>query len=300
MTQLLWKPTLAATLPIDADLSALPYPLWASPKIDGFRAMIQHGILVSRNGLRIPNEDAQKRWGKREYEGLDGEITAARPDTADVFNRTSRIIKKANADGSSLQFNVIDYCGHDGMTFSDRVGWLKTKLAGALPHIYIIPQIPIETTIQLKKYEEACLRQGYEGCMLRSYAAGPYMQKRSTLREFNLVKFKRFDYGEARLLSVTPLRHNLNTDKTATGARSSKQSGVVIDSTLFGSVDAQDVKSRVKFSISIPGDVLRAWKGWCDERRWKDKVIRYKFFPTGTVSAPRFPTATFVELLRVK
>jgi DNA ligase-1 len=133
--------------------------------------------------------------------------------------------------------------------------------------------------------------------MLRSCAAaGPYMQKRSTLREFNLVKLKRFDYGEARLLGVYALKHNLNAEKTATGARSSKKDGISIDADLFGSVAVQDVKSKVKFSISIPGDVLRAWSGWRDERQWKGKVVRYKFFPTGNVSAPRFPTATFEEL----
>ena len=297
MTTLLWKPTLAASLPVDVDLTKLPYPLWASSKIDGFRAMVQRGVLVSRNGLPVPNKDAQARWGRKEYEGLDGEITDARPNTADVFNRTSRIIKKTGADGSTLQFNIIDYYGDDGLKFLDRLSWLRTKFASAPKHLALIEQIPIENAAQLRKYEEETLRQGYEGVMLRACCAvGDYMQKRSTVREFNLVKLKRFDYGEARLLAVYALKHNLNTEKTSTGARSSKKDGISTDAVLFGSVTMQDVKSKVEFSASIPGDVLRAWSGWRDERQWKGKIVRYKFFPTGNVSAPRFPTATFEEL----
>jgi DNA ligase-1 len=296
VNKMLWLPTLAASLPVDADLSDLPYPLWVSPKIDGFRAMIQRGVLVSRNGLPVLNKDAQARWGHKEYEGLDGEITDGPPNASDVFNRTSRVVRKADADGSTLQFNVIDYCGKDGLRLADRIGWLQAKLAAAPAHVYIIPQTPIENVAQLRKYEEKMLSRGYEGCMLRAYAAGSYMQKRSTLREFSLVKLKRFDYGEARLLAVCALKHNLNSEKTATGARSSKKGGISTDDALFGSVTMQDVKSNVEFSVSIPGDVLRAWPGWRDERQWKGKIIRYKFFPTGIVSAPRFPTAAFEEL----
>jgi hypothetical protein len=75
---LLWKPTLAATLPVDADLAALPYPLYGSPKIDGVRAMVQGGAVVSRNGRPIMNRAAQKKFGGPYFEGLDGDRQAAR------------------------------------------------------------------------------------------------------------------------------------------------------------------------------------------------------------------------------
>jgi len=161
----------------------------------------------------------------------------------------------------------------------------------------LIKQTLIKDVEQLKSFEATCLSTGYEGVMLRACAVpSPYMQKRSTLREFTLVKWKRFVYGEAKMLAVCALKHNMNAEKTATGARSSKKGGINTDAVLFGSVTMQDVKSKVEFSVSIPGDVLRAWLGWHDERQWKDKIIRYKFFPTGNINAPRFPTATFEEL----
>ena len=299
---LLWRPTLAASLPIDVDLASLPYPLWASQKVDGFRAMVQHGVLVSRNGLPVPNKELQARFGRKDREGLDCELTAGPPNALGVFNATSRVVKKADAKAEHVRANVIDYMASPQavlFNLGQRISVLKTNfgLAQQKEGWYLIKQTLIKDVEQLKSFEATCLSTGYEGVMLRACCTpGPYMQKRSTLREFNLVKLKRFDYGEARLLAVYALKHNLNSEKTATGARSSKKGGISTDAVLFGSVAMQDVKSKVEFSVSIPGDVLRSWPGWRDERQWKGKVIRYKFFPTGNVSAPRFPTATFEEL----
>jgi len=314
---LLWKFSLAATLPAGYDLSTLPFPLYASPKLDGVRAGVQNSVLVSRNGRPIANLQAQRLFGRVNYEGLDGELTTGPANAPDVFNRTVRVTQKRDADARDLRFNVFDRMvtfdeTEQGIPFALRYTWLLGKQLdnhrGALPRprsfaglersgVHLVPQILVRNTAQLLAFKARCLRQGYEGTMLRRADAGPYMQKRSTLREFDLVKLKDFDYGEARILAIHPLRHNLTNGKTATGHRSTAKSGITIYAHLIGSATVQDTKTGVEFDISIAGDKLRAWPGWAQPKRWERKVIRYKFFPTGNVDKPRFPTATFEELL---
>ncbi len=302
---LLWKPTLAATLPAEHDLTALPYPLLASPKLDGVRAMVQRGVLVSRNGRPISNLQARLKFGRKEYEGLDGELTVGPPYGEDVFNRTVRVTQKRDADAGDLRFNVFDWVGAHGL---DQV--LKVRQAGLddffafatdVRKVHVVKQTLIRNAVKLEAYEATCLRQGYEGIMLRRADAGPYMQKRSTLREFNLVKLKRMEFGEASIVAVYPLRHNDNVEKTATGRRTTAKAGIRLDKTQTGSVLLRDVNTKVEFTVGVPHrtDEVRRWAGWTKHSQWAGKVVRYQFQLCGTLKggAPRFPTATFKELM---
>ena len=300
---LLWRPLLSATVPIDPetgdfDWSCIPFPVYASPKIDGFRAMVQKSTLVSRNGLPVLNKELQARFGKPEYEGLDLELTAGLPYGNGVFNATSRVVKKADAKSEHVRMNVIDYYGHDGMKFSDRIGWLKTKLADTPRQVCIIKQTLIKDVGQLKSFEASCLTDGYEGVMLRRADQGPYPQKlgkanRSTLNEFYLARLKRFETDEAVIVAFHPLEHNMNTERTATGARSSKKAGIVVDTARVGSVTLKDVKTGVLFDTTVGSTRLREWKGW---RSALGKTVRYRYQLIGTKDRPRLNTCSFQEL----
>jgi DNA ligase-1 len=304
MTQLLWKPTLAATLPIDPatgdfDYSLIPFPVYASPKEDGFRAMVQSGILVSRNGLSVRNKELQARYGRKEYEGLDGELTDGPPNGEDVFHRTSKIVTKADADASDVRFNIIDYyLAHGSLKdLHARIDDLKSG-----DHIWhavtIIPQMPIETVNQLKKFEQQCLKQGFEGVMLRQADQGVYPQKpgkenRSTLREFYLVRMKRFEQADAIIVVVHPLKHNANEERTGAGKRSSKKAGMVVDASRVGSATLRDCTSGKEFDTTIGAERLRTWKGWPSAI---GKKVRYKYQLCGTIDKPRINTCSFAEL----
>ena len=184
---LLWKPLLSATLPIleetgDFNWSMIPFPVYASPKEDGYRSMIQRGVLVSRNGLPVLNRELQARYGRKEYEGLDVELTDGPLNGVDVFHRTSKVVRKATADASNVRMNVIDFVpdikkgngiiGHtasrDSLKIEDRQYFLRDAAVNWLPaDIHVIPQTLIRNVAQLKVYEAKCLAQGYEGVMLR-------------------------------------------------------------------------------------------------------------------------------------
>ncbi len=305
---LLWKPLLSATVPMDSatgdfDWACVPLPVYVSLKYDGYRAMVQGGVLVSRNGLPVRNKELQARYGRPEYDGLDGELVDGPPSAPGAFGRTSSVVKKADADASKTKFYVIDYvAGKNAVPFTlgQRVSVLnanRDKMNGTV----VIKQTLVRTLARLKVYEAKAVASGWEGVMLRRADQGAYPQKRgkenrSTLREFYLARLKRFEHGDAEILAVHPLRHNVNTERTARGARSTKKSGIVTDARLVGSATLKDKTTGVEFDTNVNGDALRAWDGWQDPARWRGKVVRYKWQVCGTKDKPRINTCGFEEL----
>jgi hypothetical protein len=319
VSSLLWMPLLSATVPIDPttkdfDWSCIPFPVYASFKYDGFRSMVQRGMLVSRNGLPVKNRELQKRYGRKEYEGLDVELTDGPANAPDVFNRTSRVVKKVDADASKTMANVIDFVpdikkgngiiGHtasrDILKFEDRQYFLRKAAVNWLPYnICAIKQVPIETLTQLKKFEAKALAAGWEGVMLRRADQGLYPQKpgksnRSTLKEFYLARLKRFEHADAVIVAFHPLEHNTNEERTATGARSSKKAGIMVDATRVGSVTLRDIVTGTEFDTTVGSNRLREWKCWPSA---VGKTVRYKYQKVGTVDRPRINTCGFDELL---
>lgn len=69
MSEKKFRPMLSATV---TEVAALRFPLLASHKLDGIRALVLGGVVVSRNLKPIPNRHVQALFGRREYEGLDG------------------------------------------------------------------------------------------------------------------------------------------------------------------------------------------------------------------------------------
>jgi DNA ligase-1 len=267
--------------------------------------MVQRGTLVSRNGVPVANRELQQRYGRKGLEGLDAELCAGRPAAPGVFNLTSRVVRKADADASTTTLYVIDRCGDrhgmPGGDFGSRHTALKTALRDE-PYIMVIKQVLVKTLAALQAFERDCLRQGYEGVMLRRGGQGPYPQKtgkenRSTLREFDLVRLKRFEYAEAVILAVHPLRHNANEARTQAGRRVTDKEGIVVDSRRVGSATLKDVKTGVKFDTSVASEGLRLWTGWRDPARWRGVTVRYKYQAVGTLDKPRINTCGFEELL---
>ena len=68
-----FKPMLAETCE-DADRAALPFPLYATPKIDGLRCLVIDGVATSRSLKPIPNRFVQSVLGTHLLDGLDGEL----------------------------------------------------------------------------------------------------------------------------------------------------------------------------------------------------------------------------------
>jgi DNA ligase-1 len=97
-----------------ADLDSLRFPLYASPKLDGIRAMVTDAGLVSRKLLPIPNRHLQLALSTDFLRGLDGELILGNPTDEDVYRRTNSSVMSRDGE-PSVTFYVLDHFGRPAM-----------------------------------------------------------------------------------------------------------------------------------------------------------------------------------------
>jgi len=275
------KPMLAATL---ENLRDLKYPVWASPKLDGVRAVVIDGQLRSRSLKPFPNPHVNKLFGRKELSGLDGELIVGSPTDKDVFRNTSGALQRD--DGTpDVKFYVFDRFDSVGSFVTRWANGLARDTGAGQADVVYLGQYLIEDEATLLAYEDQSLISGYEGLILRS-PAGLYKFGRSTLREQGMLKLKRFVDSEAEVIGVEEEMHNGNVAKKnelGRTERSSAKAGLV-GTGRMGALLVRDLVSGVEFSIGT---------GFNDKDRgeeWKEgDIVKYKSFPVGVKNKPRFP-----------
>lgn len=274
-----FKPMLAAR----ADLRVLKYPVLASPKLDGVRAIVNERQLLSRSLKPIPNHYIAGLLARPKLHGFDGELILGNPWGPTVYRDTVSAVM--SRDGKpELRYYVFDLWG---TSFNYEERWhellrLTEKLT--LP-VDLVESIVIENRAQLDEYEAAAVAKGFEGVMLRSPKA-PYKHGRSTVSEGYLLKLKRFEDSEALVIGIEEEMHNANeaqTDELGRTKRSSAKGGLVGKGTM-GALVVRDLTTGVEFNIGT---------GFTAEDRarteWVGKTVKYKHFPVGTKDKPRHP-----------
>lgn len=289
-----FKPMLASP----ADFKLLKYPLFASPKLDGIRAVVLNQKLVSRKLLNIPNKHVyQALSGKPQFDGLDGELIVGSPTASDVYRVTNSAVM-SHEGAPNVTFYVFD--AHDRPeVFSNRLayvreyveGWGKDRHAAArlagTPSVNIVvhEHVHINDEDALLEYEAAQTALGYEGLILRS-GMGPYKHGRSTAREQFMLKVKRFEDSEAIVLGIVEEMHNGNeaeTDNLGRTKRSKAKAGLTGKGTM-GALAVRDITTGVEFEIGT--GFTAADRARMD---WVGKTVKYKFFAVGVKDKPRHP-----------
>lgn len=285
------KPMLSATI---ENTETLKFPLLASPKLDGIRALVIDGKLVSRNLKPIPNAHVQAMFGRPELNGLDGELIAGDPTSPSVFRDTTSAVMSKTGE-PDVSFHVFDSFRDPKVAFSERRTYvtLTAFLLHSSPKFVIVPQTSIGGIAELDNYEALALSQGYEGVMLRS-ANAPYKFGRSTLREQGLMKLKRFVDAEATIVGFDEQMHNGNAatvDALGHTERSTHKAGMTGKGTL-GALVVKAINGQfegVQFSIgSGMDDALRSFV-WTNRQLYEGQIVKFKYFPIGSKDAPRFP-----------
>lgn len=281
-----FKPMLAA----EADLDNLKFPLIASPKLDGVRALVKGGVVLSRSLKPIPNEHVQKLFGRPELEGLDGELIVGSPTDPQCFQNTSGAVRRKDGE-PDVWFYVFDRWNRTGSYIHTyeystlRRGVLLAEFASVLGGCLIQDQEALDA------YEGTCLSLGYEGIILRG-PLGPYKFGRSTAKEGYLLKLKRFKDSEARILAVEELMHNANEAKKnelGQTERSSHKENLVPAGTM-GRLHVEDIHTGQRFYIGTgftAEDRMNFWNRYQNHR--EGYVVKYKFFPVGVKELPRHP-----------
>ena len=272
------------------DLSKVKYPCLLSEKLDGIRASIHNGVVMSRSMKPIPSQAIQDKFGKPEYEGYDGEIIYGNKNAPDVFNKSTRACMShqlpEEMNVSDLHFYVFDSIGECPYTI--RQDSVKEDIPN---NVYKLWNTYVNSEDEVLQYEKEFLEAGAEGVMLRS-PTGPYKQGRSTLKEGYLLKVKQFSDAEAIVIGFEEKMHNANeaeVGELGQTKRSSCMENLVPMNTL-GSLHVRDIETGVDFHIGTGFNDAQRKEIWESREDWLGKIVKYKSFKVGVVLKPRFPT----------
>jgi DNA ligase-1 len=276
------KPMLAAPA---GELIRLPALL--SPKLDGIRCLIIDGVACGRSLKPLPNKYVQKLLGRPELNGLDGELIVGDPTAKDVFQVTSSGVMSIEGEPEAM-FHVFDDFMESG-GFQRRLHTAQRRIKKARFCAPVDHHL-VGSADQLNSWEEDYLAMGYEGVMLRSLD-GPYKHGRSTTKEGYLLKVKRFEDSEARIIGFSELMHNANEAKRNELGhleRSSHKAGKV-GKQMLGALTVKDLKTGVEFDIGTGFTEDQRKLLWAMGNNLLGKVVKYKSQPTGVKEKPRFP-----------
>jgi DNA ligase 1 len=297
------KPMLASPAPA---LEELRYPVYASPKYDGIRALVVSGVLVSRNLKPIPNPAVQARFGRAEYEGFDGELICGDPTAPDVFRATtSAVMSHEGHETAPVKFYVFDNWQRTCANFGQGAYAMTARLARLVsaPHaksgLVRVPITLCNNPAEVTTQQELALNAGYEGIMLNS-PDGAYKFGRSTAKEGALLKLKVFEDAEAVVIGVEEQMRNDNvatTDALGRTKRTTHKANKHGKGTL-GALRVRGINGvykGVEFSIGSGLDDPTRQLLWTKATQAQPqhspvgKIVKYKYFPSGTKDAPRFP-----------
>lgn len=283
----LLRPLLAAKT-TDEDLKKLRYPLLLSPKIDGVRALVVNGKLMSRTMKEIPNRHTQALFGRPELEGLDGELVVGNPWDKNLMQQTMSGVMSVGGT-PDVSYHVFDLW-NGRREFADR-------LPDVAPYQYrqyeirFVPHTWVNSYEEILEIESEYTLQGYEGVMLRA-PDGIYKQNRSTLREGILLKVKRFHDSEAVILDYEPLMRNHNEqfrDERGYAKRQTVSSNKEADD-LLGSLSVRCLETGQTFSVGTGFTEAQRIQLWERRHELSGQIIKYKSFKvTGVLEKPRFP-----------
>lgn len=277
----IFKPMLAT----DADLDKLKFPLLASAKLDGVRAIVRNGVVYSRSNKPIPNQFVQQKFSR--FEHFDGELICGDPTSKSCYRDTVSIVMSFDKPADNAGFFVFDHVRDLGANYSVRHRWLTENTD--LPESVIFhDQVLCKTLDDVLGYEAECLEDGYEGLILRDPEA-PYKNGRSTVKEGYLLKLKRFVDAEAVIIGFEERMHNGNeatTNELGRTKRSSHKAG----KTGRGDLGALICRlGDVEFNIGTGFTDDERAEIWNNRDRYLGRLAKFKYFPVGVKEAPRHP-----------
>lgn len=269
-------------LATDYDPEKLRFPVLASPKLDGIRAYVKDGVVLSRQNKPIPNDHVQSLFSK--YEHYDGELIVGSPTDPMCFRNTMSGVMSEEGE-PDVTFYVFDHLGNTLAPY-----YLRNPAAGKVrgEHVKPLAQEHVGDHSILKHIEVRYLELGYEGVILRCPNA-PYKQGRSTVREGYLLKVKTFLDDEATVVRFEERMHNTNeatVSETGRTKRSSHQAGKVGRGDLGALVVSW--KGQV-FSIGTGFTDAERQHIWDNQNKYLGALVKFKYFPVGGYEAPRHP-----------
>lgn len=280
----MFKPLLASPADDNLDFSRA----WlASPKLDGVRAIVRGGVVLSRSLKPIPNPHVQKLFGHLEH--FDGELIVGEPNAHDVLRKTTSGVMSKDGE-PDVRFCVFDHIAQPAATYRDRLSNLEADMFALTGlqcrNVFKLEQTTVENHDELRMFETEALGYGYEGVMLRD-PNGHYKFGRSTAREGLLLKVKRFTDGEFEIVGFDEEMFNGNaatTNELGRTKRSSHKAGKVAKGRL-GALVLKYGDTTFNCGTGFDDD-LRA-EIWANRDKYLGQMAKIKYFAYGIKDVPK-------------
>jgi DNA ligase 1 len=269
------------------ELLKLKYPLVGSPKLDGFRCIID-GVPKTSSMKEFKNPFIREVLKAPEFQGLDGELIVGSPTDPNVYNNTTGPLRREWGE-PDFKFYVFDNWLDGHFTYLER--WLsQTSPAHSKGRIVVLEQRFLANLDDVLEYEAKMLEVGYEGIMIRSLD-GRYKEGRCTFNEMNIFKRKPFAECEATIVGFVEAMENLNPlkkDEMGLGKRSSHKANKRPKGTL-GAVICQCDLWPKPFNAGMGEGFTQEAKDdiWNRQEDFMGCVATVKYQAYGSIDAPR-------------
>lgn len=279
--------------PLDpAELALIRFPVYASPKIDGIRALAINDTLLTYALKPIPNVHVRETFKK--YQGLEGELVLM-DDMGAIRKTTSAIMTREGKP--KVKFLVFDRFQprEKGFSFSARYHDVYNMIADyggfSAGNVDRVEHDFLHNLEQLIEYERDQINLGYEGVVLRS-PDGLYKWGRSTVKEGYMLKLTRRPNAEAKIVGFVERMKNNNEQKRDNHGKA-KRSNHKAGKSGRGDLGAVVVVADKWFDEFEVGsgfsDELRK-KIWKNRKAYLGKVIKFEYTEAGGYEVPRNPT----------
>lgn len=272
----------------ECPVEKLRFPVLASYKIDGIRAVIKDGLAISRNLKPIRNKFIQEYLQAWAPDGLDGELVVG--GILGQFQQSTSGIM--SGDGRpDFTYYVFDIWNVPGRDYETRYALLQRRYGkpcrdAGYYRIKVLEQVLCHNIEDLLAFETRALEMGFEGIMTRPLDS-PYKFGDSTEREQYLVKRKPFCDEEC---VITGFEEQFeNTNPLINGERSQALAGLVGKNTLgkFLCVSKKWGDLKVGTGQGLTKELRQTI--WDNQSEYIGKIIKFKYQAVGILDKPRFP-----------
>ena len=282
-----FRPMLAS--PFDEAL--LKFPVLASPKLDGVRAIVRDGVVLSRALKPIPNKWVQQRFSHLEH--FDGELIVGASNHPDVLRTTTSGVMRVEGE-PDVSFHVFDHVENHARLYTVRYDLLEedTEI-----NVFVVPQHELMNTFELNAFEHEVLAEGYEGVMLR-HPDAPYKFGRSTAREGYLLKVKRFHDAEFEIVGFEEEMFNANEATTSELGRT-KRSSHKANKIPKGRLGALVLKyGDTTFNCGTGFNDAERERIWAERERYLGQFAKIKYFAHGIKDVPKLSSFLGIRDMR--
>ena len=271
------------------DPKHLRYPLYVSPKFNGFRGYTKDGIVYTASNKPFKNRAMQEAFG--DINDLDGELVVGEPaDGHNSLEKTSSVVTSQKPI-DDLRFYVFDWIGNLDMPYSDRLkriigdGFMARSVCKVIRAPYEIAHCWDDVLRIERRYVE----EGWEGVITRDPQA-PYKCGRSTAREAYMGKLKQFIDAEFEIIGFEERMHNTNeatVNERGLTQRSSAQAGKV------GRGDLGALVCRTKeghtFNVGTGFNDAQRAELWAARHELTGQLAKVKYHAVGSHDVPVLP-----------